>query len=84
MNKVSIPKLHSYRLKNMENVHVLDTPIHEDIHPINVLVGAIDQPLDKVIVCGVLKDGEGYYASNIANIAETTHLLQRMLNALTR
>ena len=68
----------------MDNVCFLDSEIYENIDPKRVVIGALNEPLDKVIVCGVLKNGEGYYASSVAYFSETTLMLQRMLNALTR
>ena len=82
--KISIPKLHSYKLKGMDNVVVLDSSVRENIDPKRVVIGAINEPLDKVIVCGILKDGEGYFASSVHEVSDVTHMLQRMLNALTR
>ena len=84
MNKVSIPKLHSYKLKHMDNVHMLNVDTTEPLDPKRVIVGAMDYDLAKVIICGVLSDGEGYFSSSEANVAEITYMLQRMLNALSQ
>jgi len=73
-------------LEYLKSVVIFDADgeANQDIRPIQVIVAATEQPLDKVIVCGVLKDGEGYFASSVNQVSEITYMLQRMLNALTR
>jgi len=67
MNKVSIPKLHSIKLKNHHNVETLAIPTRLNLDPNQVLMEAINYGMDEVVICGFNKDGGFYHAASVAD-----------------
>lgn len=82
MAKVSIPKLHSIRMKNHSNVEWLEIPTRNNIDPNNVLLGAINHGLTDVVICGFDKRGEEYFSSSIADGGDTIWIMERMKKML--
>ncbi len=82
MNKVSIPKLHSIRLKNRDNVEVLDVMTRHDIDPNDVLMAAINFGLKEVVITGEDRNGDRYFASNLASGGKIFWHLEAMKNRL--
>jgi hypothetical protein len=73
--KVSIPIIHSIKLKGMDNVILLSDYTTDEVHPNKVLMGAINAVMDVVIVIGYTKDGVEYFASSTGNHETTNWLL---------
>lgn len=73
--KVSYPKLHSIRLKHMDNVIKLYEYTNGEVPPNDVLIGAINANLDIVVVVGYDKDGAELFASSTGNHEATNWLL---------
>lgn len=73
--KTSIPKLHSIRYKDRENVINLYEYTTDEVPPNDVLMGAINGQLDIVVVIGYDKDGGEYFASSTGNHEATNWLL---------
>jgi len=65
--KTSIPKLHSIKIKNQDNVVNIGGVTKLDIDPQRVLMGAINQNLDGCVVIGYYPDGHSYFASSYAS-----------------
>lgn len=82
MNKVSYPKLHSIKLKNQENVEILDVMTRLDIDANRVLMGAINAGLKEVVIAGEDKDGNRYFASNLASGGQVFWHLEAMKQRL--
>lgn len=77
MQKVSYPKLHSIKLKNQSNVINLSMVTYNDIDPNKILIDAINEGMEEVVVLGYTKDGTEYFASSKADGADTLWHLQR-------
>ena len=82
MNKVSIPKLHSIRLKNRDNVEILDVMTRHDLDANQVLMAAINVGLKEVVIAEEDKDGNRYFASNLASGGQIFWHLDAMKNRL--
>lgn len=61
--KTSYPKLHSARPRNLENVEDFTGVTTQPVHPDRVLLGALDQ-LNDVVVIGWRKDGNKLHAAS--------------------
>jgi hypothetical protein len=75
--KTSIPKLHSIRFKNRENVVALPIATRENIDPQIVLMAAINARMTEVVIVGYGSEGDEYFAANIADGADALWLLER-------
>lgn len=82
VNKVSIPKLHSIRYKNRDNVEILEIMTRHDIDPNLVLMEAINAGMKEVVVSGECNDGTPYFASNIASEERVLWHLEAMKKRL--
>lgn len=74
--KTSYPKLHSYKLKNTENVIELNVMTTETIDPQKVLMGAINERLDNVVVLGFDQDGDFFFATSHADGGNALWLME--------
>lgn len=82
--KSSYPKLHSLKMKNEYNVEKLDIVTSVDLNPNDVLLAAINNGMDKVIVIGYDKNGEEYFASSYADGPNVAWLCNRMIHMLMK
>lgn len=73
--KTSIPKLHSIRYKDRENVVNLYEYTNDEVPPNDVLMGVINAQMDVVVVIGYTKEGGEYFASSTGNHETTNWLL---------
>jgi hypothetical protein len=78
--KTSIPKLHSYKLKNMDNVHVLPTPDNKDVSPFFVISNALEKNLKDLCVVGRYENGELYWHSTFHENEKTAFLFLKIAN----
>lgn len=84
MNKVSIPKLHSIRMKNHYNVEWLAIPTRHNIDPQTVLLGALNERMQDVVIVGYDRDGQEFFASSMADGADALWHLERAKHKLMR
>lgn len=63
--------------EGQDNVVVLNVVTRLDIPAERVLRAALEAGLDKVVVCGYDAEGNEYFASSIADGADTKWLLDR-------
>lgn len=59
------------------NVHTLGVVTTEDISPTAVLAAAHNTDLEYVVIVGMTKEGDEYFASSVADAAESIYTLQR-------
>lgn len=80
--KVSYPKLHSIKWKGHENVKILPGLTSLKIDPQRVLIAALNERLDEVIVLGTCRDGEPYIATSMANESDVIYACERAKHKL--
>jgi hypothetical protein len=66
------------------NVEPLNIVTSNDVDPVRILAGAHNRGLEIVVVVGMTKDGNEYFASSAADAAESSWLLQRGIHKLNR
>jgi len=67
---------------NKTNVEILGGMTCLDIPVSRVLHAAMSEGLTDIVICGTTKDGEPYYASNIADPAQSLWKLEKMKQML--
>lgn len=77
VSKVSIPKLHSIRMKNHYNVEWIGGPTRLNIDPQTVLLAALNNRLQNVVIMGTDREGYEYFAGNLTDGKEILWLLER-------
>lgn len=75
MSKVSIPKLHSVKLKPSNVRGILPPNSSKDFSPSVLLFDAMNMNLDKVVIMG-LYEGDLIYFGHSCSTKEATWLLQ--------
>jgi len=68
--------------KDKDKVVIMNVITTLEISPSRVLKGAIEEGLESVIVIGVTKDGEEYFASSIADGANALWWMERARHKL--
>jgi hypothetical protein len=66
------------------NVEPLNIITSNDVDPVRILAGAHNRGLEIVVVVGMTKDGNEYFASSAADAAESSWLLQRGIHKLNK
>jgi hypothetical protein len=74
--KVSIPKLHSLKMKNHYNVEILDVATTNNRCPQGVLVAALNKRMSEVVVLGHFGEDELYFSSSQSDIGSILYLLE--------
>lgn len=81
-DKVSIPKLHSIKLKNTDNVQSFNFKNSDmDENPLIAISDAIDADLENIVITGWTKDGKFFRRSSYAWRAFTIYDLQAHIHA---
>ena len=75
--KTSIPKLHSLRMKNHENVEWLNIVTTQDLDPQTILIRALNERMKEVVIIGYDRDGGEYFASSVADGGKALWHLER-------
>ena len=68
----------------MGDVVSLDVKTTLDIPPEKVLRRAIETGMTEVVICGIAADGTEFFASSVANGADTHWHLQRAMHQLMK
>jgi len=75
--KTSIPKLHSLKMKNHENVEWLNIVTTQNLDPQTVILRALNERMTEVVIVGFDRDGGEYFASSVADGAAALWHLTR-------
>ena len=68
----------------MADVVTLGVKTKLDLPPEKVLRGALEAGMTEVVICGVGADGSEYFASSVANAADTLWHLRRAMHQLMK
>lgn len=67
-----------------DNVHTLGVVTSHSISPTTVLAAAHNSDLEYVVVLGMTKDGDEYFASSVSDAAESMYACQRGIYKLNK
>lgn len=79
----SIPKLHSIKIKNIDNVKQIGIiPDDVDENPLSIILEAIDADLENVTISGWTKDGKFWRRSNHARRSSVVYDLNAHIHSI--